>query len=632
MGVGPVQLPLQFAFLTVTGALIAPSAALNAGTFRGAARAPVALPSKNAILPLQLAPPTHGARLTASHCWKEFSPVVQELPADQRMQLMKAGLIAFISLNDHWTDGQATILKSISKAKAAVRHSSERWDTTASATELHELTVERRVAHVTAVLLHEAIATGKLSPDDPSQVLCFGDTTARLAKLTAVAHLQTAFHASVYRALAQHDGWGAAMLLEARGELLSDADDVELCREAVRWSEQHCNAENGCLLGDHEACPELRASLYATLRAVERRQAAAVQASSSSAVTTTTTSSSAFSSTRRRRRTSAMRMQMEPPEEVECDVVIVGGGPAGCTCALYTSRANLKTVMLDKNPATGALAITSHIANYPGVDKTMSGQALLDLMREQAIDYGTDYRRAQVFLVEVDGEQKVVYTPDATFRARALVLATGAMGRPPSFKGEDTFLGKGVSYCATCDGAFYQGSEVAVVGNNLEAMEEAQFLTKFASTVHWITAADPKPGDVHAEDLLACDNVKHWSKTHMECIEGDASGVTGIKLRSAQAGEAVFEDLAVEGVFIYVAGSKPITDFLENCVELNKDGGVKVNDEMATSAQGVFAIGDIRNTPYKQVVVAASDGCIAAMSIDCYLKGRKNVRVDWIHQ
>ena len=142
---------------------------------------------------------------------------------------------------------------------------------------------------------------------------------------------------------------------------------------------------------------------------------------------------------------SAMRRRATPAvicmEEVECDVVIVGGGPAGCTCALYTARSDIKTVLLDKNPAVGALAITSHIANYPGVDRAMSGQALLDQMREQAIQYGTDYRRAQVFLVECDGDRKRVYTPDATFITRALVLATGAMGRPPSYKGEDTYLG-----------------------------------------------------------------------------------------------------------------------------------------------------------------------------------------------
>ena len=252
-------------------------------------------------------------------------------------------------------------------------------------------------------------------------------------------------------------------------------------------------------------------------------------------------------------------------------------------------------------------------------------------MREQAVQYGADYRRAQVFLLDLAGETKTVYTGNGTFRAKALVLATGAMGRPASFRGEDTFLGRGVSYCATCDGAFYEGREVAVVGVSQEAVEEAHFLTKFASTVHWITSADVKPGDAHAHELLAERNVRHWPHTRMECIEGEEGGaVTGVRVKPRGSGAP--EHLPVEGVFIYVAGSKPITDFLAGTdVEFLDDGGVKVDGEMATSVPGVYAIGDIRNTPYKQVVVAASDGCIAAMALEKYLKGRKSVKVDWNH-
>jgi len=326
-------------------------------------------------------------------------------------------------------------------------------------------------------------------------------------------------------------------------------------------------------------------------------------------------------------------------EEIECDVAIVGGGPAGITCALYASRANLKTVVLDKNPLVGALAITSHIANYPGVDKTITGLALLDEMRTQATDYGTDYRRAQVFMIDVeDGDgsrySKTIYTPDVTVRAKSLVLATGAMGRSsPPFPGEDEYLGQGVSYCATCDGAFYQDSEVAVYGTNLEAMEEAMFLTKFAKTVHWITASEPlKDIAHHAEDLLAMPNVKRYSKTKLLSVEGNVGGVTGAKVKELHVEEPKI--IPAEGVFIYAAGggSKPITDFIGDKIICNEDGGVKVNEEMETNIKGVFAIGDIRNTPFKQVVVAASDGCIAAMSLDKYLKGRKNFKVDWIHK
>ncbi len=316
-------------------------------------------------------------------------------------------------------------------------------------------------------------------------------------------------------------------------------------------------------------------------------------------------------------------------ETIETDVVIVGGGPAGCSCALYTSRADLKTIILDKNPSVGALAITHQIANYPGVPTDISGDDLLKLMRDQAIQYGTDYRRAQVFGVDITGEWKSVYTPEGTFKGRALVVASGAMGRPASFKGEAEFLGKGVSYCATCDGAFYKGREVAVVGVNKEAIEEAQVLTKFASTVHWLTSNDPKEEDMHAQALLNEPNVKHWSKTRLMQIEGNETGVTGISLKNRTKDEN--QSLPIEGVFVYMSGSKPITDFLGGQIAVKEDGGVVVDDFMSTTSDGVWAIGDIRNTPFKQAVVAASDGCIAAMAIDRYLNSRKSIRVDWVH-
>ena len=349
------------------------------------------------------------------------------------------------------------------------------------------------------------------------------------------------------------------------------------------------------------------------------------------------------------------RLSMQDMEVIECDVAIVGGGPAGCTCALYTSRANLRTVVLDKNPATGALAITSHIANYPGVDRTMSGAELLEQMKNQAVEYGTRYERAQVFMVDVSEDEtgddvytKCVYTPDYTVKARSLVLATGAMGRSGKpFPGEKEFLGQGVSYCATCDGAFYVDSEVAVYGATTEAIEEALYLTKFASRVYWITNVDVSrtSGDgvlgiernkVLDEDLmetlLDCPNVEHVERTRLVEIVGDVSGVNGVKVRSLGSEED--RVLPVEGAFIYLAGggTKPITDFCQSKVDLDENGGVIVDEDMQTSMSGVYAIGDIRNTDYKQVVVAASDGCIAAMSIEKFLNNRKTVKVDWIHR
>ncbi|ERN41000.1 thioredoxin reductase, partial [Rubidibacter lacunae KORDI 51-2] len=275
------------------------------------------------------------------------------------------------------------------------------------------------------------------------------------------------------------------------------------------------------------------------------------------------------------------------------------------------------------------LANTHNIANYPGVAGHVGGDALLKVMREQAISFEANYQRAQVFGIDVQGPLKKVYTPEGTFVSRALVLATGAMGRTSSIKGESEFLGRGVSYCATCDGAFYRDREVAVVGLNQEAVEEAQFLTKFASTVHWLTAKAPQDGDAHVRSLLSQSNVKHWNSTRLLAVEGDTSGVTGIKMKTK--GEADLSTLAVEGVFVYQSGSKPITDFTGDAIELKDDGGVKVDETMATNIDGVWAIGDIRNTPYKQAVVAAGDGCIAAMSIDRFLNHRKLIKPDWDH-
>jgi thioredoxin reductase (NADPH) len=317
----------------------------------------------------------------------------------------------------------------------------------------------------------------------------------------------------------------------------------------------------------------------------------------------------------------------------------------------------LSTIILDKNPAVGALAITSHIANYPGVDRSMSGAELLDQMRKQVIDYGTRYERAQVFMIEVnedknsdDPHNKIVYTPEYMVKARALVLATGAMGRSlPPFPGEDTYLGQGVSYCATCDGAFYRDSVVCVFGGTNEAVEEALFLTKFASKVHWITSTDVLAcfsrslmstecnkmiDEELVQELLSKPNVQHWEKTKLLSVEGDGAGVTGVKVKKVGV-YAKEELIEVEGAFIYGAGggSKPITDFCQGKVDLDESGGVIVDrDSMETSVEGVFAIGDIRNTAYKQVVVAAADGCMAAMSIEKFLKGRKTVKVDWIHK
>ena len=312
------------------------------------------------------------------------------------------------------------------------------------------------------------------------------------------------------------------------------------------------------------------------------------------------------------------------------DVVIIGGGPAGCSCALYTARSNLSTIILDKNPAVGALAITHKIANYPGVAGNYSGEELLKIMRDQSISYGAKYKQAQVYGIRMTKSEKFVYTPEGTFAGKTLVLATGAMGRASTLPGENKYLGKGVSYCATCDGAFYKQKEVAVYGSNQEAIDEALVLTRFASTVHWITKSKPNMNSVEVQILLNANNLKHWKRTRLTSIQGDDQGVNSVTVKSS--GDNVEQEILVQGAFVYSTGSLPITDYLQEQIPVNPNGGVRVNNDMMTDIEGVWAIGDIRNTPFKQAVVACSDGCIAAMAIDKYLNQRKDIRVDWIHR
>ena len=312
------------------------------------------------------------------------------------------------------------------------------------------------------------------------------------------------------------------------------------------------------------------------------------------------------------------------------DVVIIGGGPAGCSCALYAARSNLSTIILDKNPAVGALAITHKIANYPGVAGDFSGEELLKIMRDQSISYGAKYQQAQVYGISMSQSEKIVYTPEGIFAGKTLVLATGAMGRASTLPGENEFLGKGVSYCATCDGAFYKQKEVAVYGSNQEAIDEALVLTKFASTVHWITNSKPSMNSVEVQILLESKNLRHWKRTRLTSIQGDDQGVNSVKVQSS--GDNEEQEILVQGAFVYSTGSLPITDYLQEQIPLNPNGGVRVNNDMMTDIEGVWAIGDIRNTPFKQAVVACSDGCIAAMAIDKYLNQRKDIRVDWVHR
>lgn len=308
------------------------------------------------------------------------------------------------------------------------------------------------------------------------------------------------------------------------------------------------------------------------------------------------------------------------------DVIIIGGGPAGTTAAIYTARSELRTLVIDKGLTAGALGVTSKISNYPGVPGPISGAKLVEIMREQAESFGATFITDKVVGLMVDGEQKEIIAGTGNYRAKVVILATGAMGRTSTVKGEEALLGRGVSYCATCDGAFFRDQDVAVIGNNDEALEEALFLTKYAQTVHLIVPTpELKARDVLAHEVAENPKIKVRLATRLKEIVGNGR-VDGILIHPRQ-GEP--ETVPVTGAFVYLQGSQPITDFLMGQLATTAEGCLVVDNDMQTSLPGVFAVGDLLCTHIKQAVVAASDGVLAAVAADKYVNGRKKAVVDW---
>ncbi len=306
------------------------------------------------------------------------------------------------------------------------------------------------------------------------------------------------------------------------------------------------------------------------------------------------------------------------------DVIIIGGGPAGLSAAQYSARAKLKTIVIDKSPTAGALAYASIIENYPGLERPISGKELLENFRSQAINFGAQYIESQVVGVSLEGEIKEVHTMDNTYKGKTVIIATGSMGRKPTIKGEADFLGRGVSYCAICDAAFFKGKKVCVVGDSEEALKEAGVLTRFADEVYLISPSKKlKVKEDHPD--LSIKNLRVLLGQSVISIEGEEV-VERVKLKDDAGNESTLE---LSGVFVYLYGSKPIVDFLQGSVELSDDDCIAVNRMMESNIPGVFAAGDVTCTEVRQVVVAAANGCIAALSAEKYIFHRKRRRYDW---
>ncbi len=304
----------------------------------------------------------------------------------------------------------------------------------------------------------------------------------------------------------------------------------------------------------------------------------------------------------------------------EFDLIIIGGGPAGLTAGLYAARANLRTVILERLSAGGQAATTDRIENYPGFPTGVGGLEMSFAMLEQAQHFGAEFRLAEVTEVGLGDSLKRVRTTDGELMAPAVILATGTRARLLGVPGENRLRGRGVSYCAVCDGAFYRGKEVAVVGGGDSAVEEAVYLTRFASKVHLLVRRDALRATavVQAEALEHPQIQVHWN-TVVEEILGE-NVVTGVRLRQTQLGEE--STLSVAGVFVYV-GLSPNNEAFVGQVNMDQLGYVLTDDDLRTNLPGVFAAGDIRQKSLRQVATAVGDGALAGVSAQVYLDNRK---------
>lgn len=306
------------------------------------------------------------------------------------------------------------------------------------------------------------------------------------------------------------------------------------------------------------------------------------------------------------------------------DLAIIGGGPAGLTAGLYATRGGLKNVvMFEMGMPGGQITGSSEIENYPGQGSVMSGMDLMATWPEQCQKFGLKHEMAEVTNVsKVEDTFKIKTSDNREFEARSVLMATGSVPRRAGFKGEDEFFGRGVSTCATCDGFFYKGKEVAVIGGGDSALEEAYYLSKMCKKVYLVHRRDTyRAAPSTIEHIKNTENIEEVTNVSVEEVYGDASGVLGLKVKSNQTGE--IRDLAVPGIFVFV-GRKVLNAPLKQedgsfLCDMSENGEVVVDLKMRTNVSGLYAAGDIRIDAAKQVVCAAGDGATAAVQIIEYL-------------
>lgn len=307
-------------------------------------------------------------------------------------------------------------------------------------------------------------------------------------------------------------------------------------------------------------------------------------------------------------------------EEKIYDVIIAGAGPAGMTAAVYASRASLDTLMIERGIPGGQMANTEDVENYPGYDNIL-GPDLSNKMFEHAKKFGAEYAYGDIKSVEDHGDYKVINAGSKEYKTRTLIIATGAQYKKLGIPGEEELGGRGVSYCAVCDGAFFKERELIVVGGGDSAVEEGVYLTKFASKVTIVHRRD----SLRAQKILqnrAFDNEKIdfiWNTT-VEKINGPEGKVSSVTLKDVHTGEEY--DKPADGVFVYI-GMVPLSEPFKSLGITNDEGYVVTNENMETSIPGIFAAGDIRDKKLRQIVTATGDGSIAAEAAQAYIEELK---------
>jgi len=299
------------------------------------------------------------------------------------------------------------------------------------------------------------------------------------------------------------------------------------------------------------------------------------------------------------------------------EVIIIGGGPGGLTAGLYTSRARLSTLLIENALFGGQMTTTEMIENYPGFPQGVSGDELGRLMEDQAKKFGVKTVTQEVVKVSLEGDVKVVQTYETTYRCEALIVSTGAEYRKLGIPGEKEFAGKGVSYCATCDGAFFRDSQIVVVGGGDSALTEALFLTKFARELTIIHRRDALRGTkIYQERALASPKIKFLWNSIVQEIKGDST-VRSINVKNVKTGE--IKEVETEGVFLFV-GLVPRTQFLKGVVQMDEAGYILTHEDCETSTKGIFAVGDCRKKLLRQIATAVGDGATAAFAAEKFLE------------